>query len=270
METKKLSFAEMQGLLEKAETQNRWHGLIIGDKGVGKTSLLKTAPRPIVVASFDPGGLLALSRDDAVGPAIPEDQIMVINCENDDYLDPKAYLYFERQFKELRKNDIFPHIGTFALSSITTFAQSLMWQIMKKENRIIAGMDRASDQKKQGMQMADWGTLNTMFQWWSRAISALPCHTIMEGHIARNYDEVQMTHVKTLMLPGASKDNVPNIVPEVYYMSVDNKGNRQLLTNYTKGFKASTKFGAGCLADEEPADFRGILQKCGLPHEDVV
>jgi ABC-type phosphate transport system ATPase subunit len=41
---------------DEAERQQTLNALICGDSGSGKTSLLRTCRRPILVHSFDPGG----------------------------------------------------------------------------------------------------------------------------------------------------------------------------------------------------------------------
>ena len=48
-------------------SQTKAHVLLHGDKGIGKTTILKTAPKPILIFSFDPGGTIVLKKEKECG-----------------------------------------------------------------------------------------------------------------------------------------------------------------------------------------------------------
>lgn len=236
------------------------HALLLSGKGAGKTTLLETAPKPVLIFSFDPGGTSVLQEE------IEKGDVIVVNCEEDSFRNPKAYMEFQNQYNKLGAAGTFKEVGTTVLDTVTTYNDSAIWQIQKKEGKIIAGMDQASS--KDTMSFRDWGTLLSLHLMWARQFCSLPCHTFWMGHIQRDYDELQKTHLIKLMLTGQAKDKVATLIPDVWFLQIDNKGERYLLTDYEDGFPASTKIGKRKFDRREKPDIKYLLKKAGLDYED--
>ncbi len=256
----------LTSLLEKynsTERHQKMHALIVGDKGAGKTSLLKTCPKPALVFSFDPGGLSILRKEIASGDIIP------VDLENDDPRNPTAFLEYQKRYNEIGQAGLFNEVASVALDSTTTMNHSIIAQILKKEGRLLPAMNVKTDQKTQGMQITDWGTLLNTWLCVTRDLAMLPCHTILLGHLAKDKDDVTGGQVRGLLMPGQAKDNIPVLLHE-YYILLAGKddGERKLLTQHDGLYQATTRMGGGIFDKFEKPDIRFLLEKAGYPAED--
>ena len=258
--------AQVRGIYDASVKSTKGHFLIVGEKGAGKTTLFETCPQPILIHSFDPDGTSVLDQQ-----LIKLGKIIVDNrFEQDDPRDARAYLLWENEFNEWKNNNLFAGIGTYGIDSLTTMATSIIWQIQKKEKRVLAEMSKASDLKQNGMQIQDWGIVLTIFQQLSRVMTNLPCHTIMLGHIERDKDEVTQSFVRTLLLPGQSRNHVPIAVPELLVLKRTISGKRVLLTQPDGEYQATTRMGKkGIFLKEEEPDIRALLKKAGKDWQDM-
>lgn len=240
---------------------NKMHALLLAEKGGGKTTAIGTAPKPILLASFDPGGPVVLKD------LIDKGDVVVVSYEADEITHPTAFSRFNRDFNEWRRNNFFENFKTFAIDSATTMVTCLIWQIMNKEGRIPANIDSKTTEG-QGMRIQDWGTLANTMQMLARMIQNLPCHTILTGHVERERDEVTGGFVRTILLPGQSQRMVPVTIPELFVIKkVYGPGGtkRVLLTDDDGEYRASTRIGGqGKLQREEKPDLSEILKKCGV------
>lgn len=243
-------------------SQSKVHCLIVGDKNVGKTSILKTAPKPVLIFSFDPGGTIVLIKEKECG------DIIVINCENDNVQNPVAYMKFQNEFNRLGNADFYNDIATVVIDPVTSFNDCAIWQVRKKEGKIMPAMDVMSTDKT-SMAYRDWDTMLSMYAMWARRFSALPCHTFWMGHILRDFDDVRKTHIIKLMITGQAKDRVMNLIPDLWFMKISAKGERYLLMDYEDGCPAGTKIGSeGRFEKHEKPDIKYLLKKAGLDYED--
>lgn len=188
---------------------------------------------------------------------------------------PTAYLQFNERFAKLQRAKVFNEVGTMALDSTTTFSQSLLWQILKKEDRQLPGMTEKSDFAKVAMRPPDWGTFLSVFIMWTRGICTLPCHTVILGHLGREVDSVTQRQIKTILVAGQSKDQMAILTPEFYVLETSRTGGgevtRKLLTQHFGDYRATTRIGRkeqGNFAAEEVADIRALLKKAKLNYED--
>jgi hypothetical protein len=260
----------IRDLYKSSPQTKKGHFLIIGEKGVGKTSLALTCPRPVLIHSFDPGGTEVLLDENG---ELPENILVDTRFERDTWQGPTAYKEWETEYRKLGRGGFFKSLGTYILDSTTTFGTSAVWQIMAKEGRTPPGMTGKVDQEKHGMRIQDWGTLLNAFLMLARSLSTLPCHTIMTGHIGQELDGVTGALVRTIVLPGQSKDQLPINTSEVYIMRVNEtpRGiSRHLLTQHDGRYRATTRMGRhGIFEKEETPDIRELLKKAKYPHEDV-
>lgn len=265
----RLEAEKLRALYKNSPQTDKMHGLIIAEKGVGKTSIISTCPKPVLIHSFDPDGTAVLKEEIASGDVIAD-----VRFEVDDLRKPVAYTTWETEFNRLGRLGFFKSLGTYVLDSSSTFCTAMLWQIMNKEKRLPAGMNIAMDDAKQGMRIQDWGTVLNNFVMVTRSISALPCHTLILGHIGREKDEITQGFVNTFMVAGQAKDQVPILLSESYVLmkriGKGGKDERVLLTENDGRFRASTRMGRkGIFARYEPADIRALLKKAGYPYEDL-
>jgi len=261
----------LKALLEKynsTERHQKMHALIVGDKGVGKTSLLKTCPKPCLVFGFDPGGLSVLKKEITSGEVIP------VDLENDNPYKPTAFIEYQNRFNELGSAGIFNEVATVAIDTITTMSDCIIAQVMKKEGRMPPSMSGKTSQESQGMRIQDWGTVLTVWLMLARDLAMLPCHTILLGHMSRNKDDITGGMVRGVLLPGQAKDKVPVLLHEYYVLLTqkaekpDQPAKRVLLTQHDSYYDATTRMGGGIFKKFEKPDIRYLLEKAGYPAED--
>lgn len=238
------------------------HALVCGDKGAGKTRLFKTMPKPVFIFSFDPGGTQTLKEEIAAG-----DIVVDTSFEDDSPYTPMAYGKFVREFNRLGAGQFFREFASVGIDGLTAMSQAMIWHIIKKQGRTPPDIlsTAKNDMAKHGMQIPDWATVINLFTMHTRQLNSLPCHTLMTGHIAREKDEVQGGFIKTLMLPGQSRQHVPNLTPEAYILFVRGEGARYLLTQNDGQYQATTKHK---FEKEEEADLTKLIVKAGLVSED--
>lgn len=243
---------------------NRGYGrfLVLGEKGAGKTSLLKTCPKPLLIDSFDPGGTEPLSKEIAEGLIFADTQY-----ESDDIYDPTAFFSFEREKTARIKAGVFGAVGTYVIDSTTSFQRALIWAIAKKEGRTPALMTVRSEEKNY-LRIQDWSTVANYMILLCNFLNSLPCHTILLGHLCRDKD-ANGNIAWITDLAGQSSNHVPYYTPECLVLRksiVNGKLTRRLLTQDEGLFKASTRM-SGLLPEEEP-DIRALLKKAGYRHDD--
>ena len=236
--------------------------LILGEKGAGKTSLLKTCPKPILVDSFDPGGTEVLN------PEIKEGSV-IADCrfETDDIFNPTAFALFEKERRRRAEKGIFDAVGTYVIDSLTSCQRALVWAVAKKEQRTPAPMDVKSGENNY-LRIQDWGLINNYMIQLCSYLAKLPCHTILLGHLCRDKD-ANGNIAWIPVLSGQASNNVPYYTPESLVMRksvIAGKVVRTLLTQDDGLYKASTRM---CGLDpEEPPNIRALLKKAEYRTED--
>lgn len=263
----KVEAERLRSLYKENPAKRKLHALILGEKGAGKTYLALTCPKPVLIHSFDPGGTEVLSEAIDAGDIIADTRFEV-----DSPASPRAFLAWQAEFNHLGQGGVFNDIGTYIIDSTTTLSDCLLWQILAKEGRILPNMKTKLDPSAKGMRWVDWGTYLNVFIMLSRSLGALPCHTILLGHLGRDKDEVTQRYIRGLMLPGQSSEKVPINLHELYVLQVKPAGEelaRTLLTQNDGEYRATTRMGrAGKFGKEEPPDIRALLKKAGYPYED--
>jgi len=246
-----------------AASASQWRNfLVYGDFGTGKTSMFATAPRPIFIDSFDPGG----TKTKALQPLIASGDILIDNSwETDSWKAPFAYREWEKVMAQREKDGFFDYIGTYGLDSITKWADSCMFETLrlggKNSGPRTGGIPEKKDYLVQQMTTVDW----------IGRIMALPCHTVMTGHIGLITDEVSGRSETGLLLSGKLSGKVPLAFDEKYITRVEKtpKGIKHQLQTKTDGvYKAETRMGGDLFSMFETPDLRALLLKAGLPADD--
>jgi len=241
-------------------------GLIIGDKGSGKTLLATTMPKPIIFFSFDPGGTTVIPHE-----LIDSGKILVDNRYEDDSADePHAYMDFQQEFNRLGRGGFFAEVGSVVIDSLTNLATSQMWRIMQKEGRKLPSLTSniKLDLAKHSLRPQDWGTMLNNFLMLTRSLSKLPCHVLIVGHVSRVLDAVTQGMVRTVMVPGQAKDRIPINLSEFYVLLVKAGGVRKLLTQHSGSYQATTRMGQGVFEAEEEPNLQALLKKANMNWQD--
>lgn len=246
---------------EDPRTQT-FNALIYGALKTGKTSILRTCPKPVFVHSFDPSGTLVL-RD-----MIEKDEVLAdTSFEKEDPFKPTACRLWEASFNNLYRKGFFDHVGTFALDSMTTWASVIMNEVIrqaaaKKKNREIGGAP----------QQQDWLLQMSFIENYIRKFLSLPCHCILLGHADQPKDEDGNNSGNLgIMITGKLKERIPALFSEIYYLRIKDykTGTRELLTQPVYGIQAGSRLGyRGRLDKTESPDIKKIMDKVGLDNSD--
>jgi len=225
--------------------------LVIGDYGTGKTQLFGTCPKPVHIDSFDPGG----TKTAALQPLIESGDIVVENkYENDDWKNPWAYDQWVRDMRERIADGYFDYIGTYGLDSTTRWAMSMMYAIMSRGSKVSKPHAGETPQLQDFMlQQFDGADIISH-------IMALPCHTLITGHIALTKDEVTGKLETGLMLWGKFSNQLPLSFDEKYIMRVE-KDKHMLQVKNDGYYKAETRMGGTKFQKYEEPNIQALLKK---------
>jgi hypothetical protein len=224
--------------------------------GTGKTWLLKTCRRPILIHSFDPGGTKTLRKEIDEGWIIADTRF-----EKEDPKNPTAIVKWDKEYDELKRSGFFNHMGTYSIDSATTWAQSIMYEILKKDGRP-GGTPYENN----------WLPQMTVIENAMRDFTTLPCDCILTCHLDVQKDQVRGKVMATPMLTGKLRIRVPALFDEVYVMMAkETSGDVKysLLTRNDGLFEARSRLGLdGIFSMYEEPDIKALLRKAGLPADD--
>lgn len=253
---------DIQKLYDTDPRNLTFNAIIHGPLKTGKTSLLRTCPKPVFVHSFDPYGTLVLQDMIKTGEVLVDTRF-----EKEDPFKPKACRLWEDEFNFLYRKDFFSHVGTFAIDSMTTWAQVIMYEVIrraaeKKKDREVGGAPQEND----------WLPQMAFIENYMRKFLSLPCHCILLGHSDQPKDrEGNATGDLGIMITGKLRERVPALFSEIYYLRIkDYKAEtRELLTKSVYGIQAGSRLGrGGKLNKEEPPNIKKILDKVGIDSGD--
>ena len=235
--------------------------LVYGDFGTGKTSLAATAPTPVLIDSFDPGGTktAVLQKKIASGDIIVDSR-----WERDSWKNPTQYAGWEAEFEEREQSGFFDAIGTYFIDSLTRLADSMMWEILRRGTN---GKTRVGKfPELQDYRAQQFTTVDILGR-----LMNLPCHVVVTGHIGLLKDEVTGALEAGLLLAGKLSTMVPLVFDERYVAMTRTSPNgtsHVLLTRNNGRYKAETRRGGLVFSEYEQPDLRRLLKLAGYSHED--
>lgn len=231
--------------------------MILGDKGSGKTQLISTCRKPVVMHSFDPGG----SKTKALQPFIKSGEIIVDNrFEKEETFEPFAWQLWEKAYASMIRLKVFDHIGTYVIDSMTGWAAAGINDIFRQKN-IAAKNLRTTSYTFFRM------VLDTLVDEMTRMM-ALPCDILITAHLTYETDEqTGQVHCYPLV-SGQSKERLPIVFDEVYRTEVVSKASNneyRLLTQNDGFYKCGSRLG---LDKFEKPNIKALLEKGGKRTED--
>lgn len=272
----RVEIERLQSLYTKDPRQSKFNALLLGEKGVGKTSLLRSARLPVYLDSFDPNGTLVLKDMIEKGDIVANTQYEV-----EDPLNPIQYKQWQFNIKNLYDNKFFNNFSTYALDSTTSWGDAILYwvqhTIMKDANG--KGVSHAGETPKWNR---DYRPVRTQMENCIRFLLNLPCDVILIGHYTGDYEdkynaisgEKESELIRYVFNGvGETKNKIPLFFSEIWimqYMRETSKGSeRKLLTQPDGLFRASTRLGHGGKFEkwEEP-DIKKLLKKAGWPTQD--
>lgn len=260
-------FLQIREQYKEASKKKGFNALIYGDFGTGKTYLLSTAPKPVLVHAFDPGGPMTLRKWIESGEVLVKEFIPEEGEEQD------AYIRWEKEFQQLRKEGFFENIGTYCVDSLTTMSESLMEAIMVRgETKKGKRKPYHEDLQTFTPQLQDYQVQQYTLRDVLNLCCGLPCNFICTGHIDRSKDEVSGEIIATPMITGKFAQKIPMLFDEVYITKTkETRGGLQykLLTQSTGIYRARSRLAASYdISKHEEPNIKQILKKCNYEYED--
>lgn len=242
--------------MEKSAGQPR-NFLVYGHEGTGKTRLVITCPKPIVIASFDPGG--TTTRD--LQPLIKSGDVLVEDFSGDNRKEAKKFREWELSFGSHVRDGFFEHVGTYVIDSITRWADAMMNDIVKRNGFKNDGIPEQRYYLLQQNTAVDYIGI----------LCDQPCHTLCTGHIGLNKDEVEGRMYTGLLLSGKLADKVPLCFDEKYISRTRNSAagvQYQLQTKNDGQYRAETRMGGGVFEMMEEPDIKALMRKADVDDSD--
>jgi hypothetical protein len=254
---------DIKRLYGENPTTDCYNAIIHGKPKAGKTYILKTVRMPCLIHSFDPGGADVLKDEIASGKILVDNRF-----ENEDPLAPHVFREWQDEFSSLIKMGFFNHLGTFVIDSMTTWAQVIMYEVIRQ------AVKQFPNKRKIGTQPyeQDWLPQMQYIENYMRKFLALPCDCILLGHSELPMDrDNNIIGDLGLMITGKLKTRIPALFSEIYHIRIKNykTGERELLTQPEYQVMAGTRIGGGNKLDkiEEP-NIKKILKKVGMDYSD--
>ena len=257
---------EIKSFYQSDGKQKRFSALVTGTSGSGKTFLLRTARLPIHIDSFDAGGSKNLRDLIASGDVIADTR-----WENEDPFSPTAFSEWKKVTERRLLTGYFNSFGTYCLDSLTTFAQAIMHDVLKSNNRVGQTPQRNFDFMPQKTALINY----------IRRLLNVTCDVIVTGHlkdegkllsIDKSTGVESRTTEYRLMVVGDAVITLPLLFDEMYVLQTkpSSKGlERTLLLEANDKFHARSRLKAdGKLNAVEPADIKALLKKAGLSADD--
>ena len=248
--------SEIKQLYTSDAQHKSFNAIIYGDSGSGKSYSLRTARRPVLVHSFDPGGQKGNRK------CVEEGWFFVDSrWENEDPMRPSVFQAWDKEYHRLLHGGMFENIGTFVLDSATTMAGTAMNVVLQKAGRTGGHPFQQ-----------DYAPAMAMLEAAYKSFTTLPCDVILIAHSDVDKDEATGRMFIGPLFIGKLKMRIPLLFDELYYAHTkeSSAGIRyEWLTRSTGLFKARSRLAAeGKLETYEPQDFKNILRKAGLSDAD--
>lgn len=235
--------------------------LIMGIYGVGKTRLIATMPKPVLIDSFDPKGTVVIER--LYPEELKSGKIMIRRYWNEDYEKPSEYRRWEDQWEADIESGFLDNLGTYAIDSMTTWIESLA-------NYFSVELKR--DRKVQKLAINDYLWLYDVVKKVVKQSSSRLCNFAVTGHLVEEQDLITGRIEARLKTFKQLQTDIPLLFSEKYVLKKSMKGNDivyELLTTSAGRYEASTQLGAGgTLKNVEEPDLCKIMAKIGMKVED--
>jgi len=235
--------------------------LIMGIFGTGKTRLLTTMPKPLLIDSFDPKGTVVVER--LYPEELKKGSILIRRFWDEDYRKPSEYRRWEDQWEKDLDTNFLDNLGTYAIDSMTTWLDSLA-------NHFSVELKR--DRKVQKLAINDYLWMYDVVKRVIKKSSNCTCNFAVTGHLVEEQDDTTGKVEARLKTFKQLQTDIPLLFTEKYVLRKRMDGANakyEVLITSAGRYEASTQLGAGgTLNSSEEPDLKKIMAKVGLNTDD--
>ena len=267
-------FADLRKRFEADPAQSTFNALVYGEVGTGKTYLLSTCRKPVLIDSFDKGGSKCLD------PWIKKGEIYVdTRWEAEDPNHPSVYIDWAKEMNRRHEIGFFDQVGTYCIDSCTSWGEAIMNHFLwKSKGSPKAGYERGSPEDYD----AHWGPQKSKISNHVNKLTTLPCDFILTGHLKAIYKDKKKEVLEgyKLNVTGDLKALLPTLFDEIYITRTRAVGPSQkekwprgikyyLQTVATGDYTARSRLAVkGDFEVEEEPNIKRLLKKAGYSTED--
>lgn len=248
-----IEFSKLRTMYAESELSNKLNVLLLGESGTGKTFLMRTAPGPVHIDSFDPGGSKGLRESITSGHVLVDNR-----WEAENPWAPSQFNAWEKETERRIKLGYFEHVKTYMLDSATTWSAAIMNEILKR-----AGIPGQAPRYTH-----DFGPQKQAVSNWIKRLLSLPCNVIITGHLKTDRDELSGQITRRFMTVGQAAVTLPLLFDEIWIMDPkeSSKGTQyRVLTRATGKDLARSRLSAEGLLDQyEEPNLTNMMRKGGL------
>jgi len=256
-EQARAQLADIRAKYAESTKFDNFSALIMGEAGTGKTSIIATGRKPILIDSFDPLNTLVLKELTDKG------EVLVRQFWSEQSTAPTEYERWEKQWSKDCDTGFIGMMGTYSIDSCTTWIEALVNAYCKKKGR----QDNIPE-------IQDYQVIYNIIKDTIKISSTQGADFILTGHLVAYQDEVTGRTYSELDIYKRLKTRVPLLFTEklvTLSKEVPAGIKHVLLTNAAGRYRASTQLGRnGKFANEEEPDIKLLLKKAGLSAEDKV
>lgn len=253
--------------IRKTYAENREHknfsALIMGEAGTGKTHLLSTARKPLLIDHFDPRGTIVIEQlAKGLGFKTPEDMgIFIRPFWAESSKTPTMYRKWEQQWERDRQDGFLSMFASYAIDSGTTFIDALSNKVRVEKNR------------GDGLAIQDYQTIYNIIKDTIKLTQANKCDFYLTGHIELEKNEADGSIKAMLGTYKSLRIQIPLLFTEKYTLIARGGPTgveRYILTQPEGIYMASTQIGTGKFKAHEEPDIRKLLEKVGYDFADRI
>ncbi|MFQ5788327.1 MAG: AAA family ATPase [Thermodesulfobacteriota bacterium] len=255
----KKSIEEIDGMYkENVGEEDTLGALVSGDPGVGKTTMITTAPKPILIYMFDPKGQIVVKRN------LKKNEYRIVPLWKEQSQTPtewKRFVELSEKHMELGLFNIFATVAidslTFALEACTNYVADFAPSLK---------MEASYTNRPRNLPfLGDYRIIYQEVLDRIKRFSGYPINLIVTSHLETSADELTGEIKANILAFKKLKGLIPPLFTEKYVIVTkpgpDGFAKRILLTQPKGRYIASSQLG---LEPKEEPDFKMIMEKAGL------
>ncbi len=258
----KKSLDEIEKMYSSSVGEDTLGALISGEPGVGKTSMICTAPKPILIYMFDPKGHMVVNR------LLKKEERLIVPLWGEQSQNPTEWKKFVDLSNKHMESGLFKQVATVAVDSLTYALEACTNYVADMAPGL--RMEKSYTERIRNIPfIGDYRLIYQEILDRIKLFSTHPINLIFTSHLEVEQDEITGEIRANILAFRKLKGLIPPLFTEKYVIitkpKVGGVAQRILLTQPRGRYMASSQLG---LDPEEVPDFREIMKKAGLNWKD--